>query len=134
MIKYSELQIGDFVLVDGTPRKVEAITKKKIGYHRKEKEPRLYYARLRDVEPIEINEYVLRISGFCLNETEKTVFARFDNDKVKVEVVLFKNASEDTQVIITNKDTHSCYVGGTRYVHEFQHLFRPCGVNFDIKL
>lgn len=25
--------IGDWVLVDGTPRKVEAITKKKIGYH-----------------------------------------------------------------------------------------------------
>ena len=134
MIKYSELMIGDFVLVDGTPRKVEAITKKKIGYHRKEKEPRLYYARLHDVEPIEINEYVLRISGFCVSETEKTVFARFDNDKLKVEIVLFKNASEDPQVIITNKDTHSCYVGGTRYVHEFQHLFRPCGVNFEVKL
>jgi hypothetical protein len=134
MIKATELQIGDFVLIDGTPRKVEAITKKKIGYHRKENEPRLYYARLHDVEPIEINEYVLRISGFCLDETVKTVFARFDNDKVKVEVVLFKNANEDPQVIITNKDTHSCYVGGTRYVHEFQHLFRPCGVNFEVKL
>lgn len=52
MIKYSELMIGDCVLVDGTPRKVEAITKKKIGYHRKENEPRLYYAMLRDVESI----------------------------------------------------------------------------------
>ena len=64
MIKATELQIGDFVLVDGTPRKVEAITKKKIGYHRKEKEPRLYYARLRDVEPIEITEELLVKSGF----------------------------------------------------------------------
>lgn len=126
--------IGDWVLVDGTPRKVEAITKKKIGYHREENEPRLYYARLRDVEPIEINDYVLRISGFCLDEKEKTVFARFENDKLKVEIVLFKNANEDPQVIIINKDTLFCYVGGTRYIHEFQHLFRPCGVNFEVKL
>lgn len=134
MIKATELQIGDFVLIDGTPRKVEAITKKKIGYHRKEKEPRLYYARLHDVEPIEINDYVMRISGFCLDETGKTVFARFDNDKMKVEVVLFKNASEDPQVIIINKETNSCYVGEVKYVHNFQHLFRPCGVNFEVKL
>lgn len=134
MIKAAELQIGDWFFVDGTPRKVEAITKKKIGYHRKENEPRLYYARLRDVEPIKINDYVLRTSGFCVSETDKRFYANFDNNELKVEVVLFKNANEDPQVIITNKDTHSCYVGGTRYVHEFQHLFRPCGVNFEVKL
>lgn len=134
MIKATELQIGDFVLVDGTPRKVEAITKKKIGYHRKENEPRLYYARLHDVEPIEINDYVLRISGFCLDETEKGVYAYFNNDKVGIEVFLFKNANKDPQVIITNKGTHSYYVGDIRYVHEFQHLFRPCGVNLEVKL
>ena len=133
MIKYSELQIGDFVLIDGTPRKVEAITKKKIGYHRKENEPRLYYARLRDVEPIEINDYVLRTSGFCVSETDKRFYANFDNNEMKVEVFLFKTENI-SQVIITNKETHSCYVGEVKYVHNFQHLFRPCGVNFEVKL
>lgn len=133
MIKAIELQIGDFVLVDGTPRKVEAITKKKIGYHRKENEPRLYYARLHDVEPIEINDYVLRTSGFCVSETDKRFYANFDNNEMKVEVFLFKTENI-SQVIITNKETHSCYVGEVKYVHNFQHLFRPCGVNFEVKL
>lgn len=133
MIKAIELQIGDFVLVDGTPRKVEAITKKKIGYHRKEHEPRLYYARLHDVEPIEINDYVLRTSGFCVSETDKRFYANFDNNEMKVEVFLFKTENI-SQVIITNKETHSCYVGEVKYVHNFQHLFRPCGVNFEVKL
>ena len=133
MISAHELMIGDFVLIDGTPRKVEAITKKKIGYHRKENEPRLYYARLRDVEPIEINEYVLRTSGFCVSETDKRFYANFDNNEMKVEVFLFKTENI-SEVIITNKETHSCYVGEVKYVHNFQHLFRPCGVNFEVKL
>lgn len=56
MIKATELMIGDWVLVSGTPRKVEAITKKKIGYHiNPQTDNRLYYARLHDVEAIEIN-------------------------------------------------------------------------------
>ena len=68
MISAHELMIGDFVLIDGTPRKVEAITKKKIGYHRKENEPRLYYARLRDVEPIEITEEIITKMGFDIEK------------------------------------------------------------------
>lgn len=64
MILGYQLMIGDWVLVDGTPRKVEAITKKKIGYHRKENEPRLYYARLHDIEPIPIDEALVLKLGF----------------------------------------------------------------------
>ena len=64
MIRGDQLMIGDWVLVDGTPRKVEAITKKKIGYHRKENEPRLYYARLHDVEPIPLDEKLVLKLGF----------------------------------------------------------------------
>lgn len=55
MIKATELQIGDYVLVSGTPRRVESITKKKIGYHiNPQTDKRLYYARLHDVEPVEV--------------------------------------------------------------------------------
>lgn len=32
-MKAKELMIGDFVFVEGVVRKVEQITKKKIGYH-----------------------------------------------------------------------------------------------------
>ena len=55
MIKATELMIGDWVLVSGTPRRVESITKKKIGYHiNPQTDKRLYYARLHDVEPVEV--------------------------------------------------------------------------------
>lgn len=58
MIRYDEIMIGDYVLVKGTPRKVEAITKKKIGYHvNPQTDNRMYYARLHEIEPITA-EYV----------------------------------------------------------------------------
>lgn len=58
MIRYNEIMIGDYVLVKGTPRKVEAITKKKIGYHiNPQTDNRMYYARLHEIEPITA-EYV----------------------------------------------------------------------------
>jgi hypothetical protein len=53
MIRYDEIMIGDYVLVNGTPRKVEAVTKKKIGYHiHPQTDNRMYYARLHEIEPI----------------------------------------------------------------------------------
>lgn len=93
MIKATELQIGDFVLVDKTPRKVEAITKKKIGYHRKENEPRLYYARLRDVEPIEITEELLVKNGFGKVDMDGLVL-QYEQERqlsLKQEDYLFEN-------------------------------------------
>lgn len=65
MIRADQLQIGDYVLVSGIPRRVESITKKKIGYHiNPQTDKRLYYARLHDVEPIEITEKFLLKNGF----------------------------------------------------------------------
>lgn len=52
--------LGDWVSVEGIPRQVEAITKKKIGYHKdKQKDGRLYYARLCEVEPIDLTNALL---------------------------------------------------------------------------
>lgn len=52
--------IGDWVSVEGIPRQVEAITKKKIGYHKdKQKDGRLYYVRLCEVEPIKLTNALL---------------------------------------------------------------------------
>ena len=53
MIRYDEIMIGDYVLVNGVPRKVEAVTKKKIGYHiHPQTDNRMYYARLHEIDPI----------------------------------------------------------------------------------
>lgn len=60
MIRADELMLGDWVSVEGIPRQVEAITKKKIGYHKdKQKDGRLYYARLCEIEPIDLTNALL---------------------------------------------------------------------------
>ena len=61
MIRADELMIGDWVSVEGTPRRVESITKKKIGYHiHKQNDKRLYYAKLCKVEPIDLTNALLK--------------------------------------------------------------------------
>lgn len=133
MIRYESIMIGDWVLVEGTPRKVESITKKKIGFHIHEDKKRLYYARLCEVFPIEINDYILRTSGFVVDETEKKTTAYFDNDKMRIDVFIFKK-EYDYQVAMKDKETYSNYVGETKYVHQLQHAFKLCGIKFDVKL
>lgn len=103
MIKATELQIGDYVLVSGTPRRVESITKKKIGYHiNPQTDKRLYYARLHDVEPIQVTHSLLQNvfeQGKDPNHFEKQVFVHnitlsLHRDLVcfiKVEEALFDN-------------------------------------------
>lgn len=142
MIKAIELQIGDFVLVDGTPRKVEAITKKKIGYHRKENEPRLYYARLRDVEPIPLDEALVLKLGFTKRDVSDLmndyyIHAMYD---IRIgEEPFFNNEYGLTEFEEGGYFTfaaNNCYwtTMPIIYLHTLQHCFCLCGVNFEVKL
>ena len=129
--------IGDFVFVDGTPRKVEAITKKKIGYHREENEPRLYYSRLHDVEPIEINEYVFRMSGFCVENQGEVFLADFRCDEFEIFVIPNSLGQGEYEYILkVHANAMGNYVDmyNLRFVHELQHAIRLCGIYFEIKL
>lgn len=138
MIKATELQIGDFVLVDGTPRKVEAITKKKIGYHRKENEPRLYYARLHDVEPIEITEEIITKMGFDIEKHLNDWYqARMQTNGFSVYFCVMRTNDLDWEK--TLEISHSplrkpFFRKNIVYLHELQHAFKLCGVNFEVNL
>jgi hypothetical protein len=136
MIRYENHQIGDWILVDGTPRQIQAINKKKIGYHRKENEPRLYYARLHDVEPIEINEYIFRTSGFCVENQGTVFYADFRCDEFEIFVIPNSLGQGEYEYILL-VDAHgiSNYVElfDFRFVHQLQHAIRLCGVNFEVK-
>ena len=147
MIKATELQIGDFVLVDGTPRKVEAITKKKIGYHLRENELRLYYERLHDVEPINITEDLLCKIGFWRDPKIDFVYACRDyidgtyewNADYLIKDSLLKITIDKTYNPLRD-DNHTicvlcpCCMVEARNIHTLQHVFRLCGVNFKIKM
>lgn len=58
--------IGDWVEVDGEPRQVCAITKKKVGYHITTTD-QLHYARLHDVNPLKIDTIEFEPNAFVIN-------------------------------------------------------------------
>lgn len=58
-MKANELRIGNLVKLNGEIVKVEQITKKKIGYHKEPRENVMHYAKLCEVEPIELTENVM---------------------------------------------------------------------------
>lgn len=142
MIKYSELMIGDWVLVDGTPRKVEAITKKKIGYHRKENEPRLYYARLHDVEPIPLDEKLVLKLGFTKRDVSDLIEDYYIHAMYDIRIgedPFFNNEYGLTEFEEGGYFTfaaNNCYwtTMPITFLHTLQHCFRLCGVNFEVKL
>lgn len=54
-----ELRIGNLVRYNGEVAKIEQITKRKIGYHKEANESRMHYARLNEIEPIELTEEII---------------------------------------------------------------------------
>lgn len=149
MIKATELQIGDFVLVDGTPRQIQAITKKTIGYHREENEPMLYYASLHDVEPIELTEDLLWKIGFWKEPKHDKIFSCADSidevyawdagyimgtpPKIRISSHIKFVVGEGNVTIDQLVSSTSCYVTA-KYLHELQHAFKLCGIYFEVKL
>jgi hypothetical protein len=150
MIKSAELMIGDYVLVEGKPRRVESITKKKIGYHiNPQTDKRLYYARLHDVEPIEITEDLLQKIGFWKEPKLDKIFSCADNiDNVYAWDASYYignpsaiRISSHTKYAVGGGDatidplvlSTSCLVVA-KYLHELQHAFGCCKIFFTIKL
>lgn len=120
MIKATELQIRDYVLVSGTPRRVESITKKKIGYHiNPHTDKRLYFARLRDVEPIKVtnslfekvfeqgkdpNHFEFDDGIFCITfslQTEGSCYIKVVEDFI-TNAVLLENVFRDNLHLVQN--------------------------------
>lgn len=54
-----ELRIGNLVRYNSEVVKIEKITKRKIGYHKETNESRMHYARLSEIEPIELTEEII---------------------------------------------------------------------------
>ena len=150
MIKSTELMIGDYVLVDGKPRRVESITKKKIGYHiNPQTDKRLYYARLHDVEPIELTEDLLWKIGFWKEPKNEKIFSCADSiddiyawdaghimgklPKIRISSHIKYVVGEGNVTIDQLVSNSSCYVYA-KYLHELQHAFGCCKIFFTIKL
>lgn len=146
MIRADQLQIGDYVLVSGTPRRVESITKKEIGYHiNPQADKRLHYARLSDVEPIEITEEMLEQNGFDKKGMRTIYFLdsklvdnfqaviRFDM-QFKIVKVIRQKLIKPKDVTFDNFATERSAFVESLYFHQLQQACRMCGIKIDWKL
>lgn len=146
MIRADQLQIGDYVLVSGTPRRVESITKNKIGYHfNPQTDKRLYYARLHDVEPIEITEEMLEKNGFDKKGMRTIYFLdselvdnfqaviRFDM-QFKIVKVIRQKLIKPKEVTLDDFATERSAFVESLYFHQLQQACRICGIKIDWKL
>lgn len=146
MIRADQLQIGDYVLVSSTPRRVESITKKKIGYHiNPQTDKRLYYARLRDVEPIEITGEMLEKNGFGTKGMTTIYFleGELPDDFIwnitldlrygVVDVILWKRIQPKDSTYDDHVTQRKVFVKSL-YIHQLQQACRMCGIKIDWKL
>ena len=130
MVRYSDLMLGDYILVNGIPRKVEAITKKKIGYHTRPQEKRLYYARLRELEPIEVTRELLGRLGILVEEPIDDAQPRF-----RIEVI--DDGSGDDIFCIGLQNVHEDdydVVFDVCYLHQLQRAFKILGIEKEFQV
>ena len=149
MIRYQDLQLLDYVLIEGKIRRVEAITKRKVGYLITP-EDQLHYARLQDVFPIKITEELLLKIGFWADPKYKNILECRDYQPnfpyewnatyVKVDGTLMLNRTRTYDPILGANHPEnnaifplaSCTTTVT-HLHTLQHCFRLCGIKFEIK-
>lgn len=126
-MKASELMLSDYLSYEGRRIKVASITKKKVGYHVKDNENRMYYARLCDCKPISITTEILEKNGW---ESMKNGSGDFilTNPMVGNDATITKTINGYAMI-------HGVFNGLViRYVHELQHVLRLCKIKKEIIL
>jgi len=126
-MKASELMLSDYLSYEGKRIKVASITKKKVGYHIKDNENRMYYARLCDCKPILITTEILEKNGW---ESMKNGSGDFilTNPMVGNDATITKTINGYAMI-------HGVFNGLViRYVHELQHVLRLCKIKKEIIL
>lgn len=139
-MRATELQIGDWAKYTNPPYiKVASITKKKIGYHVKDDEPRMHHVRLCEVEPIPITAEILEKNGFALvheqlpyrmeyvlsfQETYVSVVF-WHNNKILVKMETPSSGNRGVN------NVHNCDIN---HIHELQHALRLYGIDKEIEL
>lgn len=123
MIRYEDHMIGDYVLVNGKIRRIEAITKKKIGFHTNEDKKGLSYARLCEVFPIEIKG--LRIEGLNI----------YINNDITLE---FKCGDFEIENFHHTIKVSNCFderlILREWHLHLLQHIFKALDIKYTINI
>jgi hypothetical protein len=126
-MKATDLMISDYISYKGQIIKIVSITKKKVGYHIKDNECRMHYARLCECNPIPLTPEILEKNGW---KSMKNGSGDFILAKPMVG-----NSATITKTINGYEMSHGAFNGlGIHYIHELQHAFSLVGINKDLIL
>ena len=127
-IRVTDLMVGDLVLHDGKVIRVDAVHKRKIGYHKtKDKLTWLFCGQF---EPIPLTPEILEKNGF---ERDKNISLYNAYTGINSRVTLHDdfmsmNSRNMWHVHIDSEDYSTIAGCELTYVHELQHLLRLCKI------
>jgi hypothetical protein len=120
-MKANELMVGDLVLHDGKVIRVDAVHKRKIGYHKtKDKLTWLFSGQF---EPIPLTPEILEKNGLT-NDYHGSYFE--EDEHISLEI------SSSEYGIYWTINFHEYNILKLEYVHELQHALKLCGINKEI--
>ena len=131
-MRVCELMVGDLVLHDGKVIRVDAVHKRKIGYHKtKEKLTWLFSGQF---EPIPLTPEILEKNGFEFDDVipECRMFMGIDNRVALRNDKEYMNSVNEWHVHIDSEDYCTIANCELTYVHELQHILRLCEIDKEI--
>lgn len=114
-MKNYELRLFNRVLIDGSARQVEMITKSKIGYHKKPNEDRMHYVRICEVRPVPITKELLTSIGF---EEDSNGYYRIKSGAIRLILIDFKHHWQ-----MLKDDGFSVNTFYVNWLHELQNIY-----------
>lgn len=129
-MKANELMVGDLVLHDGKVIRIDAVHKRKIGYHKtKDKLTWLFSGQF---EPIQLTHEILEKNGF---EREGVIVSLYEGIDHRVAIhddKEYMNSNNAWHVHIDSEDYCTIANCELAYVHELQHILRLCKIETEI--
>jgi hypothetical protein len=131
-MKVENLMIGDLVLNDGKVIRVDAVHKRKIGYHKtKDKLTWLFSGQF---QPILLTPEILKKNGFIREENIQLYnhYTGIDNRVSLNDDFYCMNSRNMWNVHIDSEDYCSIASCELTYIHELQHLLKLCRIDKEI--
>lgn len=134
----NELMVGDLVLHDGKVIRVDAVHKRKIGYHKtKDKLTWLFNGQF---QPIPLTPEILEKNGFTLeNEVKhpaRYIYNASYSNSVIVDFDCYNNGRGAMKCILAGvglvSNSFIRIYGKDIYVHQLQHALKACGISKEI--
>lgn len=124
-MKSNELMLGNWVLYHNLAIQIDAIHKRKVGYHKMPS--RLHWIRLNEIQPIPLSKYELELSGFKTTGLEGHVYTYGGYDNIGIGI-----KADNTIVLYHSSNGISSIIEPIKYVHELQNLLAAFKINIKI--